>query len=191
MALRDIVLVGEDILREKAEPIEQFGPELRQLVKDMIETMQDADGVGLAGPQIAQRRRIVVIEVPEEVAEERDGEVPNSKWIGKPFALINPVIVETSPEQVEGMEGCLSIPGYLGEVVRHERVVVQARNEWGKPVHVDTGGFLARVIQHEIDHLDGILFIDRLESKDKLYKLEDLEEDADAESETEPAEAIG
>lgn len=191
MALRDIVLVGEDVLREKAEPIEQFNPELRQLVKDMIETMQDADGVGLAGPQIAERRRIVVIHVPEEIAEERDEDVLDSKWIGKPFALINPEIVEASPEQVEGMEGCLSIPGYLGEVVRHESVVVRARNEWGKPIQVDAAGYLARVIQHEIDHLEGILFIDRLESKDKLYKLEDLEEDEEAESETEPAEAIG
>lgn len=191
MALRDIVLVGDDVLREKADPIEQFTPELRQLIQDMIETMQEADGVGLAGPQVAECRRVIVIHVPEEIADERDGEVPDSKWIGKPFALVNPTLVEVSDEQVEGMEGCLSIPGYLGEVVRHERVAVRARNEWGKPIQVDAAGFLARVIQHEIDHLDGILFIDRLESKDKLYKLEDLEEDAEAESEATPAEAIG
>lgn len=178
MALREIVLVGDKILREQARPVERFDPELRELVRDMIETMQDADGVGLAGPQVAESRRIAVIHVPRSVLEEREEtENLDSPWVDRPFAIINPEVLDLSHEREEGLEGCLSIPGYLGEIVRPEGVVVQARNEWGKSIQIEASGFLARVIQHEIDHLNGILFIDRLESEDKLYRIEDLEED--------------
>lgn len=170
MAVREIVLIGNPILRQKAEPVRHFGPELRALVRDMIETMQHANGVGLAGPQVGVRQRVIVVEVPENEEEGITG-----PWIGRPFALVNPEIVEASPEMEEGIEGCLSIPGYVGEVKRHVRVVVEGRNEWGKPRRIEAEGFLARVLQHEIDHLDGILYIDRLESQEKLYKLEEEE----------------
>ncbi len=177
MAVREIVLIGDPILRQKAEPVKHFGPELRTLVRDMIETMREARGVGLAGPQVGVRQRVIVVEVPEDEEEGITG-----PWVGRPFALVNPEIVEVSPEMEEGIEGCLSIPGYVGEVKRHVRVVVQGRNEWGKPRRIEAEGFLARVLQHEIDHLNGILFVDRLESREKLYRVEDLEAEGAVES---------
>ncbi len=177
MAVREIVLIGDPILRQKAEPVEHFGPELRALVRDMIETMRKANGVGLAGPQVGVRQRVIVVEVPKDEEAGIAG-----RWVGHPFALVNPEIVEASPEMEEGLEGCLSIPGYVGEVKRHVCVVVEGRNEWGKPCRVEAEGFLARVLQHEIDHLDGVLFVDRLESREKLYKVEDLESEEALES---------
>lgn len=177
MAVLDIVLIGDPILREKADPVEHFDPELRALVRDMIETMRHAQGVGLAAPQVGVRKRVLVFEIP---VNEDDEDPPTGPWVGKPFALVNPEILEVSPEMEEGVEGCLSIPGYVGEVRRHVRVVVQGRNEWGKPRRIEAEGFLARVLQHEIDHLDGILYVDRLESPDKLHKLEEEEAAASA-----------
>lgn len=167
MAVREIIQIGNPILREKAQPVESFGPELRELVKDMIETMREAKGVGLAGPQVAERLRVLVVELPED---------EDHPLAGKPFALVNPEILEASEQMEEGQEGCLSIPGYVGDVWRHVEITVQGRNEWGKPKKIKAQGYLARVLQHEIDHLDGILYIDRLESEDKLYKLEPVEE---------------
>ncbi|MDQ7030601.1 MAG: peptide deformylase [Ardenticatenia bacterium] len=178
MAVREIVLIGDPILRQKAHPVERFDPELRTLVRDMIETMRQAQGVGLAAPQVGVRKRVLVFEIPVDEDDEMSSSVPPSPWIGKPFALVNPEILEASQEMEEGIEGCLSIPGYVGEVRRHVRVVVQGRNEWGKPRRIEAEGFLARVLQHEIDHLNGILYVDRLESRDKLYKLEEEEETA-------------
>lgn len=163
MAVREIVQIGNPILREKANAVENFDPELRALVKDMIDTMRAAQGVGLAGPQVAEGLRLLVVELPEE---------EDDPLAGKPFALVNPEIIEASETVEEGQEGCLSIPGYIGDVWRHVEITVQGRNEWGKPKTIRASNFLARVLQHEIDHLDGILYIDRLESKDKLYKLE-------------------
>ncbi|MCZ7568081.1 MAG: peptide deformylase [Ardenticatenaceae bacterium] len=163
MAVREIIQIGNPALREKAESVENFGPEIRALVKDMIETMCAARGVGLAGPQVAEGLRVLVIELPED---------EDDPLAGKPFALVNPEIIEASEEIIEGQEACLSIPGYVGDVWRHAEITVQGRNEWGKPKQIKARNFLARVLQHEIDHLDGILYIDRLESEDKLYKLE-------------------
>ncbi|HYN87067.1 MAG TPA: peptide deformylase [Ardenticatenaceae bacterium] len=170
MAVREIVQLGDPVLRERAKPVESFGPELRALVADMIETMRVANGVGLAGPQVAERLRVLVFEIPE--SDEHEDE----PLAGRPYALVNPEILEVSKATEEGQEGCLSIPGYIGEVQRHAAITVQARNEWGKPKKIKAEGFLARVLQHEIDHLDGILYIDRLESEDKLYRIEQVEE---------------
>lgn len=171
MAVREIVQIGNPVLREKAKPVENFGPELRALVKDMIETMQAAQGVGLAGPQVAESIRVLVVELPEN---------EDDPLAGKPFALVNPEIIAASEAMEEGQEGCLSIPGYIGDVWRHVEITVQGRNEWGKPKKIKARNFLARVLQHEIDHLDGILYIDRLESEDKLYKLETVVEQEEA-----------
>ncbi|GAP62739.1 peptide deformylase [Ardenticatena maritima] len=175
MPLREIVTVPNDVLREKAQPVETFGPELRALVRDMIETMRAAHGVGLAGPQIAELKRVIVVEVPAD--EEDEGANVGSPWIGKPFALVNPEIVEASEEMEAGIEGCLSIPGYVGEVMRHTRIVVIGRNEWGKPRRIEAEGFLARVLQHEIDHLNGILYTDRLTSPDRFWEVQEGEEE--------------
>ncbi|MBA3534570.1 MAG: peptide deformylase [Ardenticatenales bacterium] len=176
MAIREIVFHPNDTLRRKAAPIEQFDPALRALSKDMLETMQLAEGVGLAGPQIGVAQRIFVMRV-----RENDQRAEGDPLAGKPLVLINPEIVEESLEMVEGMEGCLSIPGYAGLVDRHQKIVVLARNEWGKPKRYVVEGYLARVMQHEIDHLDGILFLDRLKGDDKLFKVVEHEEEAASE----------
>ena len=147
--------------------MKKITPEIKALCQDLLETMQAAPGVGLAANQIGVLRRVIVIELPE------DEEEPLS---GKPFFLINPSIVKASGSQIAN-EGCLSVPGYQGEVERHEQILVKALAESGKPVKINAKEFFARVLQHEIDHLDGILYIDKLTAPDKLYKVEEGEEE--------------
>lgn len=151
MAIRDIVLLGDPVLRTPADPVASFDDELRALVDEMFETMYHAEGVGLAAPQIGLSQRIFVIDV-------RDEDAP----LGGRFALINPEIVEASRETDRQSEGCLSIPGLDEVVERPERVVVRGLDPEGTPVEVQADGILARALQHEKDHLDGILFIDRV-----------------------------
>jgi peptide deformylase len=169
MAVRHIVTVDEDnpVLRRKARRVRAIGPQVQALIDDMVQTMREAPGVGLAAPQLGVLLRVIVVEVPEDEDE------PGS---GRLYTLINPEIVKTSPEFEEGQEGCLSIPGYVGLIKRHPAVTVRALNRGGKAIRIKAQGFLARVLQHEIDHLDGILFLDRLESPDKLIKLEPVEQ---------------
>jgi peptide deformylase len=124
---------------------------IRELVRDMFDTMYASKGIGLAAPQIGVGKRVIVLDI-SPVEEEI-----------KPFALVNPEIVGKQG-QVEGMEGCLSVPGVEGMVCRYESVTVEGKNESGAPVTIEANGLLSRVLQHEIDHLDGILFIDRLSS---------------------------
>ena len=162
MALREIITVGDPRLREHAHPVTRITPELRRLVDDMVETMHAADGIGLAGPQIAESVRVVVIQLPE------DEEVWGS---GELYAVFNPEIVKASRDTEEGIEGCLSIPGYVGEVERATEVVVRGVDVNGKRFRLRPRGFLARVFQHEIDHLDGILYIDRLTAPDKVWEV--------------------
>ncbi len=169
MAIREIVVNGHPALRKKAKEVKRITPEIKALCADMLETMRAAPGVGLAANQVGVLQRVVVIEVPEEEDELLGG---------KAFCLINPVIVSASGSQI-GNEGCLSVPGYVGEVERYDRVVVKALAENGKSVKISAKGFLARVLQHEIDHLDGILYIDKLTSPDKLYKVKEGEEEAE------------
>ncbi len=151
MAIRDIVLLGDPVLRTPADPVASFVAVLRALVDEMFETMYHAEGVGLAAPQIGLSQRIFVIDV-------RDEDAP----LGGRFALINPEIVEASRETDRQSEGCLSIPGLDEVVERPERVVVRGLDPEGTPVEVQADGILARALQHEKDHLDGILFIDRV-----------------------------
>ena len=141
----DIVKLGEDILRQKAQPVTEVNDEIRQLAEDMFETMIEADGVGLACPQIGKNLRMFVLIADDDVRR----------------VFINPQIIKTSEEMGDYDEGCLSIPQVYETIKRPVRVTVQALNEEGKPFTLDADGLLARIIQHEYDHLDGIVFIDR------------------------------
>ena len=143
MAKRNIVKVGEDILRKKCREVTAFDDKLWVLLDDMLETMRAADGVGLAAPQVGVLRRLVVVEVEE----------------GKPIFLINPEITYTAGEQ-EGTEGCLSVPGRAGVVRRPQKVTVKATGRDGKPLEITGTDLLARAFCHEIDHLDGKLYTD-------------------------------
>lgn len=152
MALREIVTVPEPVLRRKARKVTDFGHELQALIDDMVETMRAAPGVGLAAPQVNVPLRVIVV----EFGDEEDENVPP-----KLYTLVNPEIVRHSSELVVGTEGCLSIPGLIGDVDRMKSVTVKGFNRRGQPVRVKAEGWLARIFQHEIDHLDGILFTDR------------------------------
>jgi peptide deformylase len=143
MAVREIAKLGEPVLKQKARPVARVTKELKALIQDMIETMRDASGLGLAAPQVRVSQRLFVYDVGEGAQ-----------------ALINPVIIEAEGEDL-GVEGCLSIPKLQGEVVRSARVLVTGLDRGGKGVKIDASGLLARVFQHEIDHLDGVLFIER------------------------------
>lgn len=160
MALRQIVHLPEPILRRKAKPVTKFDKDLQTLIDDMIETMREAPGVGLAAPQVNLPMQLAVVEYAEmedEEEEKEDAPPPQKKL----FVLINPEIVKVSEEKVTGVEGCLSIPGLVGEVERHQAIQVRALNRHGKPVKHKVDGWMARIFQHEIDHLNGVLFTDR------------------------------
>jgi peptide deformylase len=152
MALREIVTIPEPVLRKKARKVTDFGPELQTLIDDMVETMREAPGVGLAAPQVASPLRVIVVEFGDEENEE----VPP-----KLYTMVNPEIVRVSEDMVVGTEGCLSIPGFVGDVERLDQVTVKGQNRHGKPMRVKASGWLARIFQHEIDHLNGVLFTDR------------------------------
>ena len=143
MAKLKIVKVGDDTLRKVCRPVDAITPRIITLLNDMIDTMHEADGVGLAAPQVGVLRRVVVIETPDEGL----------------FELINPKIIAYSGEQ-EGEEGCLSVPGRWGIVKRPMHVTVRAMNRKGEVVDITGSGLLARAICHELDHLDGKLYID-------------------------------
>ncbi|MDX1377501.1 MAG: peptide deformylase [Anaerolineales bacterium] len=155
MTLRKIVTLPDPVLRRKARDVTNFDKDLHSLIDDMIETMREAPGVGLAAPQIGISERLLVIEYYEREVDEEVEDAPKKVW-----AVINPEIVKASEEKVMGVEGCLSIPGLVGEVERHEEVLVRALNRHGKPMKVKARGWLARIFQHEIDHLNGVLFPD-------------------------------
>lgn len=165
MAIRKIITSENPILRQKAKKVHRFDPSLQKLVDDMFETMHVSNGVGLAAPQIAQSIRVFVAE-----------------YEGQKVALFNPEIIKAEGEE-RGPEGCLSIPGYVGEnICRATKVVVKGLDVRGKPIRVNAEGWFARILQHEIDHLDGILFLDRLDSPDDLREVreEDLIEEEEA-----------
>ncbi len=150
MALREVVTIPDEVLRRKAHKVTNFDQDLSTLIEDMFETMRQAPGVGLAAPQIDISQRVIVVEYAEDEAEKP-----------KSFAVINPEIIKTSTETELGIEGCLSIPNLVGEVERFSAVVVKGFNKQGKPVKIRSSGWMARIFQHEIDHLEGILFTDR------------------------------
>ncbi len=165
MTLLDIVTLPDKILRQKARPVTQFDDELQRLIDDMIETMREAPGVGLAAPQVGKSLRLTVIETLAELDEEGN-EIEDSREL---YVIANPEIAWTSRQMVDGIEGCLSIPGYVGEVERHEEIRVRAQDRHGKPTRLKVNGWTARIFQHEIDHLNGVLFIDRLTSPENFW----------------------
>lgn len=157
MAIRNIRIDGDDILRKTCRPVTEMTPKIQELIDDMLETMYEADGVGLAAPQVGMLKRLVVIDVGEG-----------------PIVLINPEIIEKSGEQT-GMEGCLSLPRKAGEVTRPNHVVCKALNEDMEEITVEGEELLARAICHELDHLDGILYKDL--AKNGLVDVETLSEE--------------
>jgi len=143
---------GDPVLREKAEPIDEIDEEVRRLAADMLDTVRDAEGVGLAGPQIGVSRRIIVVHPPPPEGGDR----------GEPAVLVNPEILTKGGPQESAEEGCLSIPGVYEIVKRPRDVSVKALGLDGKEIRLDAEGIHGRILQHEIDHLDGVLFVDRI-----------------------------
>ena len=160
MALRPILTFEHPALREKAKKVSRVDTSIQRLIDDLTQTMLDAPGAGLAANQIGVPLRVCVVKGDD-----------NQIW-----GLVNPEMVKHAGSQV-GYEGCLSYPGWVGEVERYETVVVKGRNRHGKEVRIKSSGFTARAFQHELDHLDGVLFIDRLTSLDTLRRVEELEAD--------------
>ena len=170
MTLRKIVTLPEPVLRRKAKAVTTFDKKLQATIEDMVETMREAPGVGLAAPQIGLSERLIVVEYYEKEedevkAEEKENEeeIPKKVW-----AMLNPEIVKASEEKVMGVEGCLSIPNLVGEVERHLEIQVKGLNRHGKPMKVKAKGWLARIFQHEIDHLNGVLFIDKMSTAKRV-----------------------
>ena len=155
MAIREIITIPHETLRSKARKVTSFGEELQTLIDDMLETMRAAPGVGLAAPQLNVPLRVIVVEFAES---EEDEEVTPELYI-----CVNPKITPTSAEEEVGTEGCLSIPGIVGDVSRPLGVTVKGLNRHGQHMKLKTTGWLARIFQHEVDHLNGVLFVDLAE----------------------------
>lgn len=156
MSVLPIIQPGNPILRRPAARVNDFGHGLQNLIDDMLDTMVDTCGAGLAGPQVAQSLRIVLARLPDD-ADSRENSAEDA---GKLFILVNPKIIGRSKELVGGVEGCLSLPGLLGDVERHQSIEINGQDRDGRPIRLAASGWLARVFQHEIDHLDGILYVD-------------------------------
>lgn len=157
MTVREIIYANDPILRQKAKKVRDFDKKLHTLVDDMVETMLEAPGIGLAAPQVAASQRVIVVRLPddEEAVEEYGDQA------GVLYEVVNPEIIKASQDTVDGVEACLSIPGYFGRVERHVSVTVRGQDRHGKTIRIKAYDWLARVFQHEIDHLDGILYTDR------------------------------
>src|SRR3954447_24601293 len=154
MTVRPIVVLGNPVLRNKARKVSRFDDAIRALVKDMIETMRDAPGVGLAAPQIGVPLQVAVVEAEKDEV----------------YVLVNPEIVKVEGEHILD-EGCLSVPGYWGKVTRAEKVTVKARDANGKEIRIsEAEGLFGQALQHEIDHLNGMVYVDRLDSLDDLQR---------------------
>ena len=156
MAVLEIIQPDNPILRKKAHKVQSFDSKLQALIDNMIETMIDAPGVGLAAPQVAVSQRLIVVKLPDDDESKEEF----GKDAGELYVVVNPEIIKASKEMVEGTEACLSIPGFFGTVERHKKVTVKGLDREGKPFRLKPEGWLARVFQHEIDHLDGRLYID-------------------------------
>jgi peptide deformylase len=148
MARLEVRLLGDPVLRTEAEPVETIDAELRRLAADMFETMYAEEGVGLAAPQVGILKRLVVIDPQSDDVE--------------PFALINPTVIGTGDETERSEEGCLSVPGLKELVERPVRVTVEATDLDGQSIRIEADGLLGRILQHEVDHLNGVLFLDRV-----------------------------
>ncbi|MEK6720606.1 MAG: peptide deformylase [Chloroflexota bacterium] len=170
MSVRPIVMLGDPRLRLKGLPVDSFGRPLHELLDDLAHTMRDAPGVGLAAPQLGEAVQACVIEVSDQLHE-----------------LVNPMIVRATGDDRD-LEGCLSLPGYYAYVTRRERVWVVAQNRFGRKIKVAGSGLLGRALQHELDHLEGKLFIDYLDSMDELIPVGASDED---EASAVPVAALG
>jgi peptide deformylase len=164
MALRPILTADQPILRERTKRVSTFDASLHRLLDDMLETMRDAPGVGLAANQIGVPLQVAIIEVDDRVTE-----------------LVNPQVVRTGGEQLD-WEGCLSIPGFVAETGRFAKVTVKARDRNGKEFRVKGEELLARALQHEIDHLNGILYIDHLDSLEELVRVSEAHDEVTEET---------
>jgi peptide deformylase len=171
VAVRPILTFDNPVLREKAKKVARVDASIQRLIDDLTETMLDAPGAGLAANQIGVPLRVCVVKGDD-----------NQIW-----GLVNPEIIKSDGNQV-GYEGCLSYPGWVGEVARAETVVVKGRNRRGKEVRIKSEGFTARAFQHELDHLDGVLFTDKLTSIDTLRRVEELVAEAESEEAEEKKE---
>jgi peptide deformylase len=169
MTVKPILVLGDPRLRLKGEPVDSFGKYLHELIDDLTHTMRDAPGVGLAAPQVGEAMQVCVIEVEDQL-----------------FELVNPVITRASGED-NNLEGCLSVPGYVAYVTRKEKVWVEAQDRDGKRVRSVGTGLLARAMQHELDHLDGKLYIDYLESVEDLIPVAQIEDEVAESGEEMPA----
>jgi peptide deformylase len=167
MAIREIMTTPASVLRQRAKKARGVTPQIKTLINDMVETMRAAPGVGLAAPQIGVSQRVIVVEYGEENEDPKAPPKPP-----KLYAVINPEIIRHSSDTTMGNEGCLSAPGYIGEVERYNSITVKGINRQGDPFRLKAQGWLARIFQHEIDHLDGVLYIDRAE---EVYRLEEIE----------------
>jgi len=165
MAVQQIITAENPLLREKSKKIHFFGDSIKKLVEDLFDTLHAANGLGLAAPQIGVLQRVYIVELPPEYDEEGNEISPSESYV-----MINPEIVRRRGEE-EMDEGCLSVPGYRGVVTRSTRVTVKAQDIHGHSVRYRADDLLAQAFQHEGDHLDGILYIDRIESADKLWRI--------------------
>ncbi len=168
MPLLEVVTLPNPVLRQHAHKLKEVTSETKRFIDDMIETMRDEPGVGLAAPQVGVSQRVIVVEYAE--GSEYEDAPPKQP---KLYSVVNPEITRHSRETVLGNEGCLSIPGYIGEVERYTAVTVKGLNRQGKPIKIKAKDWLARIFQHEIDHLDGVLYIDRAT---QVWRLEEIEE---------------
>ena len=167
-----IVTIPDAGLRAKTRPVTQFDADLQKLIDDMIETMREANGVGLAAPQIGLPLKLAVIEtLPEE--DDEGNEIEGTRDI---YVIINPEIFWSSRDTTKGIEGCLSIPGYLGEVERPDSIRVRGLDRHGRKFRMRLDDWDARIFQHEIDHINGILYIDKLTGPDNIWTEEEFEQ---------------
>ena len=172
MSILDIITQENKKLRRTSEPVDKVTPEINQLINDMIDTLHSKPGLGLAAPQVGKNLRIIIIESKGTKDEEE-----NIIYEKIPLTtLINPEIIKYSKEKVEMDEGCFSVPNIFGPVIRSKKVKVIAKDIKGKKIQINTGGLLARVLQHEVDHLNGVLFIDLIFDKTKLKELKPNQE---------------
>jgi peptide deformylase len=171
MSKLPIVTIPDKGLRAKNHPVTKFDADLQRLIDDMIETLREANGVGVAAPQVGHPLRLAVIEtLPDE--DEEGNEIEGTREL---FVIINPEIFWTSRETAKGIEGCLSIPGYVGEVERPESIRVRGLDRHGRKMRLRLYDWTARIFQHEIDHLNGVLYIDKLTGPENIWTEEEFE----------------
>jgi peptide deformylase len=177
MAVRQIVFSDNPLMRERSHRVRRVGSDIQQLVDDMVETMDEANGIGLAAIQVGVPERVIVVQLPPE-PEPEGAESEENPDSGELYVVINPELARKSREVEDGIEGCLSVPGWVGEVSRHSAVTVKGLDLRGQHVRIKAEGLLARVFQHEIDHCNGILFTDHIEDPDRIWPVEEGQEEA-------------